>query len=598
MNSIVVGAPDRKIRPGLSVGLKMMIGVGLFSSLCIGILMYVNFTSFAQIASRTNALLEMQASMNQHLRSGIFDLQKKYLEIPKYLETDAAQDTLTWIRQTFSIEREETIKGADQFRSFFDRTRRRDISMGKFVLEPKEESVIVSKGLMNSDGSFSDGVLRIFIKSRTPDRDIEKIKGRLDTVESSTDNPDLLKQKIMGLKNLLADEAIAAETARNEILYKIEDVRKQETALLAYRQEKRNTIGVIAVLAIVINLVLLHLTAFFVVEQPLRHLSLVIEKINRDESILVPFQQRKDQIGVLAGALKSFQSAQADLKIEDNRKKMERTMIGELVQNISGMIGSLQKKAMAMKDTAGELSNLASDTEGQTHEVALSAKSTMEQTHTVSESTRQLQSGMADIGTQVSKQQVLVEDISRVAKASGEDIRQLAKASEQINEIVHIVKDLSGETRLLALNARIEAARAGAAGKGFTVVAEEIKNFSSQTETAGEDIAVKIEAIQRVCRTVIENTGRIEHHVEKLMAAGNHINTSVEDHSAVTRGIAENAHSAGRDITDVSERIFHVTEAALSTSRFAHNVQSLSEEIAKELTTLLADTREKTETIC
>lgn len=273
-------------------------------------------------------------------------------------------------------------------------------------------------------------------------------------------------------------------------------------------------------------------------------------------------------------------------------------MIEALVQNISGMIDSLQKKAMAMKDTAGELSDLASDTEGQAHEAARSAKSTMEQTHTVSESTRLLQSGMADIGTRVSEQQVLVEDISRVAKRSGEDIRELAKASEQISEIVDIVKNLSGETRLLALNARIEAARSGAAGKGFNVVAGEIKNFSCQTEAAGEDIAVKIEAIQRVCRTVIENTGRIEHHVEQLIAAGHHINTSVKDQSTVTRRIAQNTHDTGRDITDVSERMCHVTEAALSTSRFAHNVQSLSEEIAKELTTLLADTREKTETIC
>lgn len=200
---------------------------------------------------------------------------------------------------------------------------------------------------------------------------------------------------------------------------------------------------------------------------------------------------------------------------------------------------------------------------------------------------------MADIGTQVLTQQSLISDISRVAKASREDIRELTKASEQINEIVHIVKNLAGETRLLALNARIEAARSGTSGKGFTVVAGEIKDFSHQTEEAGEDIAVKIDAIQRVCRTVIENTRQIELRVEKLMAASLHINAAVEEQSGVTRGIAQNAHAAGRDMTDVSERIFQVTEAARSTSRFADDVQSLSEEIAKELTALLADTREK-----
>lgn len=365
MDLTVAAASDHKVRRGLSVGLKMMIGAGLFSNLCIGILLYVNVTAFFQIASKTNALLELNASMNRHLRSGIFDLQKKYLEIPKFLETDAAQDILTWMRQTFPIEKEETINGTDQYRFFFDRTQRRDVSMGKFVPVPEKGTVVVSKGLMNRDGNFSDAVLRIFIKSEHPDLDIEKINAQLDMIESSMDTPDLIKQKIMDLKSLLADDAIAAETARNEILYKIEDIRKQESALLAYRQEKRNTIGIIAVLAIVINFALLHLTAFFVVEQPLRHLTRVIEKINRDEPALIPFQHRKDQIGVLAGALKNFQSAQIDLKKEDDRKKMEKTMIRGLIQKISGLIDGLQKKATAMKDTAGELSSLAADTEGQ-----------------------------------------------------------------------------------------------------------------------------------------------------------------------------------------------------------------------------------------
>ncbi len=593
MNSTGVSAPARKVKRGLSVGLKMIIGVGLFSNLCICILLYVNFTSFFQIASRTNELLEMNSSMNRNLRTGIFDLQKKFLEIPKFLETDAAQDVLSWIRQTFPIEKEETLTGADQYRSFFDRAQRRDISTGKFILVPEKGSVIVSKGLLNSDGRFADTVFRIFIKSEHPDQDIDRIHGRLKTVGSSVDSPDLIKQKIMDLKSLLADDALAAETARNEILYKTEDIQKQEAALLSYRQEKRDTIGVIAVLAIVINLALLYLMAFFVVEQPLRHLTRVIEKINRDHHVPIPFQHRKDQIGVLAGALKNFQSVQMDLKKKDEQKKMEKVMIQELIQKISGLIDGLQKKAMAMKKTAVELSNLAADTKEQTHEVTRSTTRTAEQTHIVSDSTLQLQSGMADIGTLVLTQQTLISDISHVAHASRENIRELTQASEQINDIVHIVKNLAGETRLLSLNARIEAARSGPAGKGFAVVAGEIKDFSHQTEDAGEDITLKIEAIQKVSQAVIENTRQIEIQVEKLMAASFHIKAAVEKQSCVTRGIAQNAHEAGRDITDVSERILHVTEAARSTSRFADNVQSLSQEVEEELTTLLTNTREK-----
>lgn len=104
---------DKPRRAWLSVGLKMMIGVGLFSNLCIGFLMVVNITAFSQIASKTNALMEMTSSMNQHLRSGIFDLQKKYLEIPKLLKTDASEEVLEWAKKTFTLEKEEILNGPD-----------------------------------------------------------------------------------------------------------------------------------------------------------------------------------------------------------------------------------------------------------------------------------------------------------------------------------------------------------------------------------------------------------------------------------------------------------------------------------------------------
>lgn len=593
MNSTAVHAPGRKINRGLSVGLKMMIGVSLFSNLCIGFLLYINFTAFIQIASRTNALLEMTASMNKNLRSGIFDLQKKYLEIPKFLETDTAKDNLNWIANTFSIEKEETLQGPDPYRTIFNRTQRRDVADGRFVLETAEGSVIVSKGIMNTDGSFSEAVQRIFIKSKTPDQDLEKIRVHMDEAETSGDSREALAQKVLALKNLLSDEAIAAETARNEILYKIEDIQKQEAGLISYRQEKRNAIAVIAILAIAVNFGMLHMMSFFVVERPLKSLTLAIEKINRGETALIPFQKKKDQIGILAEALESFQTALTDLQKEDQRKKAEKSLIQDLVQKISRLIEGLQKKATAMKDTAGELSKLASDTEDQTREATRSASRTVEQTHTVSGSTRQLQSAVADINDQVSKQTGLISDINTVATASREDILELTRASEQINEIVHIVKNLAGETKLLALNARIEAARSGAAGKGFTVVAGEVRELSLQTEAANEDIAIKIESIQKVSRVIIENTRMIETRVEKLMEAGRHISTAVEKQAVVTTGIAQNVQDTNQDIKDVSERIFRVTEAAQSTNRFAKNVQSCSEEIAAELTLLWTETQEK-----
>jgi methyl-accepting chemotaxis protein len=343
--------------------------------------------------------------------------------------------------------------------------------------------------------------------------------------------------------------------------------------------------------------VLLHFMAYYIVEKPLKQLTRAIEKINNGEPALIPFQKKKDQIGILAGALENFQTALIDLQKETEQKKREKVLIQELIQKISSLIDGLRQKATAMKDTAGKLSLLASDTESQTHEATLSASRSVEQTDTVSRATGKLESAVADINDQVSTQTRLISDIHTVAAASREDILELTRASEKIDEIVHIVKNIAGESKLLALNARIEAARSGAAGKGFTVVAGEVRQLSLQTEAANEDIAVKIESIQQVTRTFIENTRMIETRVENLMETSGHILAAVEAQTAATHGIAHNAHATSQDIKDVSQRIFRVTDAARSTNQFAKTVQSCSEEIAAELTLLLAETQEKLQEI-
>ncbi len=587
-----------KSKPGwLSVGLKIMIGVGLISNLCIGVLMYVNVTAFSQIAARANRLLEVNASMNEHLRSSIFNLQDKYLKIPSLLASDAKEQISDWIRASFPLTKEATIKGADHYRVFFNRSQRRDISKGYFILQQEKGQVIVSKALRAADGTISENISRIQLKSDTPEQDIEKINAYIDVATKASNNYGALQQRVMALKSLLADEALGAEISRNEISYKVEDIQKQKMALVQYRQKKANTIGIIAVLAILINIVMIYVMVFLVVEQPLKRLTQSLEKINQGETLLIPFQKRKDRIGILAGAIKDFQGALITLQREDHRKKMERTIIQDLVCKMSDLIDGLQKKAFAMKDTANELNFLAGDMEDQTLGATQSASKTVAQTDRVSDSTQQLESAVADISTQVSRQNELIGDINAVTQTSKQDIHELTKASEQIDEIVQIVKKIAGDTKLLSLNARIEAARSGAAGKGFTVVAGEVRTLSLQTEAGNQEIAEKIASIQRISHTIIKNTGKIETRIENLMGASHQISGAVEEQTSVTAGITKNARATAHEIKQVSQRISRVKQAAQTTRQFAQTVQSNSEEIAKELSALLTETREKLSTI-
>jgi methyl-accepting chemotaxis protein len=92
----------------------------------------------------------------------------------------------------------------------------------------------------------------------------------------------------------------------------------------------------------------------------------------------------------------------------------------------------------------------------------------------------------------------------------------LAKVVQSIDEVVRFIQSIARQTNLLALNATIEAARAGAAGRGFSVVASEVKALSVQTAKATEDIAKEIAAIQSSAAQSVEAVGKITARMQEI----------------------------------------------------------------------------------
>lgn len=585
--------PKTRKTTWLTVGVKLMIGVGLISNLCIGLLVYLNYTVSSQISAETTALLDVNSAMNENLRASIFDMQKKYLAIPQLLEQNPSGTIMDWVRKNYTVTADRIITGRDNYTPFFNRSQRRDLSKGHFVVRKIDGGVVVFKGMLNADGKFSEAVQRVDIAASDPAAVHGAVTAFIQNAGRAADNPDALRSRIVDLKNLLADEAIASETSRNEILYKVEEIEKKKQQLFQYRKERRQTSRLVAGITVLANIFLLYALAWYMVEIPLRRLTVSIDRINSGEIVDIPYVNRKDRFGRLAGALVSFQDALVDLRVEDDRKKMEQTIISDLITQMSRLITSLRQKAAAMKSEACTLSDLARKTEEQVGTATESTVKTVTRTDSVSRSTGQLKLVVREIGQQVTMQYDQVKDINDIIRVTRDDIRQLAQASTEINDIVNIVRNIAGETKLLALNARIEAARSGDAGKGFAVVAREVRDLSEQTESANLDIARRIASIQTAAQTMVEHTGRIEARIVSLLEASQQISASVEEQSSVTAGIAENAQATATDIRDVSGRISEIRDAAQATNRFAGDVQSHSEAIVSELEILLLETTQK-----
>ncbi|MFO7749432.1 MAG: methyl-accepting chemotaxis protein [Desulfobacteraceae bacterium] len=577
----------------LTVGMKLTLGVAVVSNLCIGVLLYDNWQANREVGATTAEVIKTVDRLNKDLRSRMVELQTRFLTIPKALETDPAGKIVNWLETNYTLTGETVLEGRKNYARRFKRSQRRDISKGRFVVVRDGQDLTVYRGVMTAEGEFADKVSVVKVDTDDAGRAAREIKVAIQTALENSDNEEALKIKVAQLTADLADDVLRAEKSRNEILYHVEEIQEKKAGLVALRGEKQRTTRIIAGVTIVVNLLVLYLLAWLNVEKPLRVLTTAIEQIKNNEECDIPYQKRKDKIGVLAGALKGFQAALTNLKSEDQRKIEEKKLVNELIDMMSDIIEELRSKAGEMHTAAARLNDLTSETEGETLSAADSANNTVMRTDTVLTSTRQLARAVENISGQVDRQNGLIQEISRVARRSRERITELNRASDEIDGIVKMVTDISSQTKLLALNARIEAARAGSAGKGFAVVAAEVRALSTQTEEANQEIAGRLGAIQEAGQAIIDCTEKTDKGIEALISTSALISTATQEQQAVTDKIASNVDDTAEESRSVCRRISSVKDAAENSRFIAGNVHAYSREISESLDHLLGETKQR-----
>ncbi|MFG0292411.1 MAG: methyl-accepting chemotaxis protein [Phycisphaerales bacterium JB050] len=255
---------------------------------------------------------------------------------------------------------------------------------------------------------------------------------------------------------------------------------------------------------------------------------------------------------------------------------------------------SSEEMSRGMEQQSSQLAQISSALEEMAASVTEVARKSTDATREASESGRAAEEG----GTIVQGTVEGMQAISEAVTASADSVGQLGRRGEQIGEIISVINDIADQTNLLALNAAIEAARAGEHGRGFAVVADEVRKLADRTTKATEEISESIREIQSETANAVQrmNTGtdQVNEGVERATQAGQSLDQIVQSARSVSSVIAEIAAATEQQAAtseEISRNIEGINAVTQETVQGASQAASASVELssrAEELRALVS----------